>query len=81
LENEAVEWRDIMAPHWAQIEKRMSEHRVVLCIQDSTELDYNGQQLTGLGPRSYEAQRGMYLHPTYAVTPERLPLGVVDAWM
>jgi hypothetical protein len=81
LENEAVEWRDIMAPHWAQTEKRMIEHPVVLCIQDTTELNYNGQQITGLGPLSYEAQRGMYLHPTYAVTPERLPLGVVDAWM
>jgi hypothetical protein len=23
----------------------------------------------------------MYLHPTYAVTPEREPLGVLDAWM
>jgi hypothetical protein len=23
----------------------------------------------------------MYLHPTYAVTPEHLPLGVLDAWM
>ena len=30
---------------------------------------------------SYEAQRGMYLHPTYAVSPEREPLGVLDAWM
>ncbi|SAL06334.1 hypothetical protein AWB78_08015 [Caballeronia calidae] len=30
---------------------------------------------------SYEVQRGMYLHPTYAVTPDREPLGVVDAWM
>lgn len=35
----------------------------------------------GLGPLSYEAQRGMYLHPTYAVTPAREPLGVLDAWM
>jgi hypothetical protein len=34
-----------------------------------------------LGPLSYEAQRGMYVHPTYAVTPEREPLGVLDAWM
>ena len=25
--------------------------------------------------------RGMYVHPTYAVTPEREPLGVLDAWM
>ena len=23
----------------------------------------------------------MYLHPTYAVTPQRLPLGVLDTWM
>jgi hypothetical protein len=30
---------------------------------------------------SYEAQRGMYLHPTYAVTLAREPLGVLDAWM
>ncbi len=30
---------------------------------------------------SYEARRGMDLHPTYAVTPGREPLGVLDAWM
>lgn len=35
----------------------------------------------GLGPLSYEAQRGMYLHPTYVVTLQRDPLGVTDAWM
>lgn len=23
----------------------------------------------------------MYVHPTYALTPEREPLGVIDAWM
>jgi hypothetical protein len=44
-------------------------------------LDFNGQDAFGLGPLSYEAQRGMYLHPTYAVTPEREPLGIMDAWM
>lgn len=38
LENEAVEWRDIMAPHWVQTQSRMTEHPVVLCIQDSSEL-------------------------------------------
>ncbi|WGG52761.1 IS4 family transposase [Rugamonas sp. DEMB1] len=81
LENEAVEWRDIMAPHWAQTQQRMGEHPVILCLQDTTELNFNGQQIEGLGPLSYEVQRGMYVHPTYAVTPERLPLGVIDAWM
>ena len=81
LENDAVEWRDIMAPHWAQAQQRMGEHPVILCLQDTTELNFNGQQIEGLGPLSYEVQRGMYVHPTYAVTPERLPLGVIDAWM
>lgn len=81
LENDAVEWRDIMAPHWEQTQQRMRDHPLMLCLQDTTELNFNGQQITGLGPLSYEVQRGMYLHPTYAVTPERLPLGVIDAWM
>jgi hypothetical protein len=53
---------------------------VVLCLQDTTELDFNGQAIAGLGPLSYEAQRAMYLHPTLAVTPARKPLGVRPAW-
>ena len=60
--------------------ERMRGHAVVLNIQDTTELDFNGRQTTGLGPLSYEAQRGMYLHPTYVVSPAREPLGVLDAW-
>ena len=44
----------------------MREHAVVLCLQDTTELDYNGQAMIGLGPLSYEAQRE--------------PLGVINAW-
>lgn len=81
LEREKVEWRDILAPHWQCTQTRMAACPVVLCIQDTTELDFNGQQSAGLGPLSYEAQRGLYLHPTYAVTPAREPLGVLDAWI
>jgi len=76
-----VDWRDILAPHWNATQTRMAPHPVVLCLQDTTELDFNGQAIFGLGRLSYEAQRGMYLHPTYAVTPDREPLGVLDAWM
>jgi hypothetical protein len=54
----------------------MRGHAIVLCIQDTTEVDFNGQDIAGLGPLSYEAQRGLYLHPTYAVTLSREPLGV-----
>jgi hypothetical protein len=81
LGNEDVSWEGILAPHWARTQERMGANPVVLCIQDTTELDFNGQEITGLGPLNYEARRGMYLHPTYAVTPQREPLGVLDAWM
>lgn len=81
LGNEEVEWRGILEPHWMRSRQRMGEHPVVLCPQDTTELDFNGQEMAGLGPLNYEARRGMYLHPTYAITPQREPLGVIDAWM
>ena len=81
LGNDEVSWESILAPHWERTRERMQDHPVVLCIQDTTELDFNGQEAQGLGPLNYEARRGMYLHPTYAVTPAREPLGVLDAWM
>jgi hypothetical protein len=81
LRNTDVAWEDILAPHWARTQERMRAQAVVLCIQDTTELDFNGQEIAGLGPLNYEARRGMYLHPTYAVTTGREPLGVLDAWM
>ena len=59
----------------------MKEHPVVLCLQDTTELDFNTQAINSLGPLSYKAQRGLYLHPTYVVTPQREPLEVISAWM
>ena len=79
--NEAVDWRAILGAHTDCAMTRMAAHEVVLCIQDTTELDFNGQEASGLGPLSYEAQRGMYAHPTYAVSISREPLGVLDAWM
>ena len=48
---------------------------------NTTSLVYNGQQIRGLGQLSYPAQRGMYLHATLMISPEREALGVVDAWM
>lgn len=81
FDNDSVDWQAILAPHWQQTEQRMAEQSVVLCLQDTTELDFNGQQASGLGPLSYEAQRGMYVHPTYAVTTAREPLGILDVWM
>ncbi len=76
-----LDWFDILKPHTECTEFRIRKHPVVLCLQDTTELNFQGRDIEGLGPLSYEAQRGMYLHPTYVVTPQREPLGIVDAWI
>lgn len=81
LDNERCDWREILQAHGHCTEQCMAELNVVLCLHDTTELDFNGQEIEGLGPLSYEVQRGMYLHPTYAVSTDREPLGVLDAWM
>jgi IS4 transposase len=81
LSNARTDWQTLLQAHWASSMQRMRSHRVVLNIQDTTELDFNARQTQGLGPLSYEAQRGMYLHPSYAVSVDREPLGVLDAWM
>lgn len=78
--NDKVSWGDVLSAHADASRERIAQHSVVLCLQDTTELNYNGQEINGLGPLSYEAQRGLYLHPTYVITPSREPLGVINAW-
>jgi len=77
----AVTAERVLSPHIACTEERLRAHPRVLCIQDTTELDYTTQKdnIAGLGPLNYESRWGLYLHPTLAVTPERVPLGLLDA--
>ena len=82
LDNPALEWRELLEVHTVHTRERMAGQPVALCIQDSTELDFTTQPaIAGLGRLNYEAQHGMYLHPTLVVTPQGVALGVVDAWM
>jgi hypothetical protein len=82
LAHEAVTWEQVLAPHWDCSIERMRRQPVVLCVQDSTELDYTAQPgIARLGPLSYLRQHGLYVHPTLAVTPDGVPLGVLDAWL
>ena len=80
FDNPKVSDANILAPHIAATRQRMQEHATVLCVQDTTQLDYTGQtQIEGLGPLTYENQSGFYLHPTLAITPDRLCLGVIGS--
>ena len=81
LDNDQVDAEALLNPHWQQTEHRASKCSIVLCVQDTTELNFHQRQIPGLGRLSYEAQRGMYLHPTLILDAQRTPLGTLDAWM
>lgn len=79
--NEKVTSEGVLLAHVEAVLARARQHPVVLCVQDTTELDFTSKpQTAGLGPLTYENALGLYVHPTVAFTPERLCLGVVDLW-
>jgi hypothetical protein len=47
LAQDDIEWEAILAPHWQSAEVRMRAHRVVLCLQDTTELKQKKQKGPG----------------------------------
>ena len=78
FDNPKVSAQAVLAPHIARTVERMGEHTRVLCIQDTSELDYTGKpSMQGLGPLNLEVRQGLYLHPTLALTPDRLCLGLL----
>jgi len=68
-----------LSPHSDATLARIAEHPVVLLPQDTTELDFSHPKkpVEGSGSLSYEERTGFFQHIQLAVTPERLPLGVV----
>lgn len=77
--NGKVSSEKVLSPHKSAVKARMAGHDTVLCIQDTTEVDYSGKKdIEGLGKLSWETRQGLLIHPTLAVTPNRLCLGVLD---
>ena len=76
--NDLVSEEKIIAPHIEQTILRMKEHPVVLLINDTSELDYNSKDAMEGKERITNTKTGLWLHPTIAVTPERVMLGIVD---
>ena len=83
FDNEKVEFENVLHPHLEATHRRLGEHRLVILVQDTTELvlDRPQQQMVGAGPLDH-ARRGALLHPLVAFTPEGTPLGIVyaEAW-
>ena len=78
LEQEKVTEVQVLAPHFHATRRRVAQFPVVLALQDTSELDFTGKQVAAeLGPLTGNHCRGLFVHPTLAVTPEQVCLGVV----
>ena len=80
LNNPKVTPEKILETHRAKVGSRLKEHRVILAVQDTTQLNFTAHPATtGLGTIGHSPQlRGMHVHTTVAFTPERVPLGLIQ---
>jgi hypothetical protein len=77
FENEAVTVGPILRAHQEQVAARARLARLVLHIQDTSELDYtNKKSLQGAGPLSELSRQGFFAHNEYVVQADGLPLGL-----
>jgi hypothetical protein len=78
-DNEHVSRDTILQSHYQATARRVATERIVLAVQDTTYVDYSHHPATqGLGILTDEHQRGLLLHSTLMVTPNRVPLGLID---
>jgi hypothetical protein len=73
--------RAVLQPHRDATVRRIAAQPVVLLVQDTTELNFTRprERVQGAGPLNWPERVGFFQHLQLAVTPERLPLGVVAA--
>ena len=78
-DNEKVSMEAILAPHREATVRRMRGQRVVLAVQDTTQIDLTDHPHTeGVGYLQDLEHSGFLLHSTLMVTPTRQPLGLIQ---
>lgn len=74
-----------MQPHWHQTREQVEQRRVVLLVQDTTEVDLSHHPKTkGLGQVGNERGRGLYLQTVLAIVPpsrEVLGCALQEPWV
>lgn len=82
FDNWSVSSEAIIASHGRRALERMAAEPIILAVQDTTSLNHSGHgQIQGMGPIGTPANgaQGFFLHTTLALTPQRVPLGVIQA--
>ena len=79
---ESVNAEAMLATHRKRTLQRMMSHRLVLVVQDTTDLNFSSRpQTTGLGlvgtNQTGAKSLGLKLHSSVVLTPEGLPLGIL----
>jgi hypothetical protein len=78
LEHPKVTVSKVLTPHLQATAERARQHPVVLAVQDTTSLDFTDKAVgAALGPLEAANHRGLFLHATLAVTPDRVCLGLL----
>lgn len=79
LDNDKVNEHNLQEPHQQATYDRAQRQATVLAVQDTTQLDFTHHPSTqGLGMLNDQAHQGFFYHPTLLVTPEKVPLGIID---
>src|SRR3972149_4528490 len=81
FENPHVDLDAILAPHRDATLARIRQHKTVILVQDTSEIELTRpeQQVDGAGPLDGGARHGCFVHPSLALTLEGVPLGSVTA--
>lgn len=79
FDNDYVRAEAMLESHIQSTTRRMQTVERVLAVQDTTYLDWSDHpHTTGLGPLTTAKQQGLLAHTTLAITPDRVPLGLLQ---
>ena len=78
MNNEAISPEEILRPHIEETLVKIRQHRLILCVQDTTELDFSGRDIEGLGEIGNGNGQGLLQHSALALSAEGGLLGVLD---
>lgn len=79
FDSEHAEEEQIRQAHYRASSERVSGHRRVLAIQDTSDVNYAGKQVAeALGHLSNQHAQGLRMHSTLAVSEAGVPLGLLD---
>ena len=79
FDNDYVPAEAVLRSHVEATTRRLQTAALVLAVQDSSYLDWTDHAATeGLGPLAAPTHQGLLAHTTLALTPERVPLGLLQ---